>query len=445
MVSVYSKNLNVYNAEQFQESVSEPSRSNLYFTIGRVESWANDSSPLQANTSITSQYEVYRNMIGGKLVTGNDIYHCIPRINWVQGTVYDAYDHCTCSLILFSPNTKFYVVTSNWDVYKCISNNNGAPSVNMPIQKITTGTVQEVDGYIWKYMYTIAPVEQLRFTTNEYIPVKTLEYDDNSLQKRVQDNAVDGGIEYIQITNAGQDYVNNTQIWIAITGDGTGANAFAQTNASTNTISAIVIDKPGSGYTYANVSIYDDSTFGVGATARAIISPPGGHGSDPLRELGGSNLIINMRLRYDESGKLPVTNDYRQVALIKDPLVYGSSTVISNTAINQLSIVTVAGVGDDDFVEDEIVYQGASLANSTFKGIVVYWDGTSQLGLSNLEGTIVADLIYGSTSGATGVVSIPYTLPDLQPNSGRLLYIDNIQPISRSSDQIEDFKIVLKF
>jgi hypothetical protein len=42
-------------------------------------------------------------------------------------------------------------------------------------------------------------------------------------------------------------------------------------------------------------------------------------------------------------------------------------------------------------------------------------------------------------------VSVPYTLPELHPNSGQLLYIDDIQPITRSSDQIEDFKIVLKF
>jgi hypothetical protein len=160
--SVYSKNLNIYNAEQFKESVTEAANSSLYFTIGKVEPWANDSAPLQANSSVTSLYEVYRNMIGAKKITGNDLYHCIPRIDWTQGVIYDRYDHCTCSLMLFNPNTKFYIVTPNWDVYKCISNNNGAPSQNVPIQKITTGTVQETDGYIWKYMYTISPAEQLR-------------------------------------------------------------------------------------------------------------------------------------------------------------------------------------------------------------------------------------------------------------------------------------------
>lgn len=442
--SVYSKNLNIYNAEQFKESVSEVANTSLYFTVGKVEPWANDAEPLQANTSVTSLYEVYRNMIGAKKITGNDMYHCIPRINWTQGVIYDRYDHCTCSLILFNPNTKFYIVTQNWDVYKCISNNDGAPSQNVPIQKITTGTVQETDGYIWKYMYTISPAEQLRFTTDEYIPVKTLENDDASLQWDVQENAIDGGLEYIEVINGGQDYGDNTKLWITITGDGTGANAFAQTNAMTNTVSAIVIDRPGTGYTYANVQVYDDSTFGAGASLRAIISPPGGHGSDPLRELGGSNLMINMRLRYDEEGKLPVTNDFRQISLIKDPTIYGTTTVKTNTVFSQLTTVTLSGVGDDNFVEDELVYQGL-FPNTSFTGTVVAWNGSNQLKLANTTGSITAASLIGLVSGATGTVSIPVTIPEVAPYSGQLLYIDNIKPIIRSSDQIEDFKLVLKF
>jgi hypothetical protein len=445
VVSVYSKNLNVFNAEQFKESVAEEANNSIYFTIGKTESWANDAEPLQANSSITSLYEIYRNMIGAKKITGNDLYHCIPRIDWTQGTIYDQYDHCTCSLILFNANTKFYIVTPNWDVYKCISNNNGAPSQNVPIQKITTGTVTEVDGYTWKYMYTITPAEQLRFTTEQFIPVKTLEKDDGSLQWDVQENAINGGLEYIEVRNGGSGYTDNTKLWISITGDGTGANAFPQTNALTGQISTIVIDIPGSGYTYADIQVYDDSTSGVGAELRAIISPPGGHGSDPLRELGGSNIIINARLRYDEDGKLPVTNDFRQISLIKDPIAYGTEVIKTNTAISQLTTLTLSGVGDDNFIEDETVYQGLSVSNASFTGTVVEWTDTNLIKLSNVTGVPEARTLIGDTSGATGTVIIPYTVPELKLNSGQLLYIDNIKPVSRSSDQIEDFKIVLKF
>lgn len=445
MTAIYFKNLPIYTSKQFAESVYEDEEDNtkLYFAIGRVTPWSNESSPDQANSSVTTLYEVYRNMIGGKRITGNDIMHCIKRNDWTVGTVYDQYDHCVCSFS--EANAKYYIVTPNWDVYKCISNNNGAPSQNVPTQKITTGTVKEVDGYVWKYMYTIEQAEQLRFTSDEYIPVKALENNNNSLQWQVQSNAIDGAIENIQITNSGTGYTDNTKISLTITGDGTGANAFVQTNTMSNTISAIVIDKVGAGYTYADVTINTEAGYGSNGAARAIISPPGGHGSDPLHELGGSNLMLNVRLRYDENDNLPVTNDFRQITIIQDPLNYGTSTIRSNSSFSQLTSLTLSGVGDDNFVEDEIVYQGTSLANATFTGTVVSWNGTNVVKLSNVKGTISAQSLIGVTSGATGVVSIPYVTPDLQPNSGRLLYIDNIVPIKRSSDQIEDFKIVIKF
>jgi hypothetical protein len=154
--------------------------------------------------------------------------------------------------------------------------------------------------------------------------------------------------------------------------------------------------------------------------------------------------MINMRLRYDENGKLPVTNDFRQISLIKDPYVYGTTNVKTNTAFSQLTTLTLSGVGDDNFVEDEVVYQGL-FPNTTFTGTVVAWNGSNQLKLANTTGSVIASTLIGLTSGATGTVSIPITVPEVAPYSGQLLYIDNIKPIIRSSDQIEDFKIVLKF
>ena len=118
---------------------------------------------------------------------------------------------------------------------------------------------------------------------------------------------------------------------------------------------------------------------------------------------------------------------------------------MSNTAVSQTTNLTLSGVGDDDFLLDETVYQGVSVATASFAGTVVDWDGVNQIKLSNITGTLEAKTLIGETSGSSGTVSVPYTLPEFHPNSGQLLYIDDIRPITRSSDQIEDFKIVLKF
>lgn len=443
MVAVYSKNLQIFNAEQFKESVSEQDGSRLYLTIGRAEPWPNDAAPPQANSSVISSNEVWRNMIGAKLITGFDISHVIPRHDWTANVSYDAYDHCTCSIRLFDANTKFYVVTKDWNVYKCLSNNTGSISTVMPTSVSTTSTTTEVDGYVWKYMYTISPSERLKFTTDSYMPVKTLTVNDNSLQWRVQEDAIEGAIDAIKVVNGGSNYTNANNITITITGDGRDADAIAQVNTASNTISNIIITNPGQGYTYATVTI-TDSGAGSNAAARAMISPPGGHGSDPLRELGGSFLILNPRISGTENDIISVDNDYRQLSIMKDPFLYGTNKVASNTVLSQLTVLSLNGVSNE-YIKDEIVYQGASPNQASFKGRVVAWDSANSIiKLSNVEGTATTDLLTGQDSGASRFVD-SVTNPGLQPLSGQLIYIDNIVPIQRDADQIEDFKIVLKF
>ncbi len=441
MSSIHSKYLQVFNAKQFKESVAEPSSSNVYLTFGKSIAWPNDAVPPQANTSVDTFYELWDNMIGGKRISGNDIRHVIPRFDWTPNTVYTAYDDRTDSKVLKSDTSKFYVVTDDWHVYKCISNNYGAVSTSKPTSISTLIDIQTEDGYVWKYMYTVSSEEQLRFVTSDYIPVKTLTVNDGSLQWQVQNNAIQGGIQSIVLTNFGSGYTANN-ITITIDGDGQEASAIAVRNTSSNTISSIVMTNRGINYTYANVTITSET--GSGATARAIISPRGGHGSDPLVELGGSNLLINTRIKTSENGILTVKNDYRQIALIEDPLSYDGRKLISNTAVNQLLTITLTG-SSAEYVEDETVYKGPSLAAATFTATVVEWDSANnQLKVSNVRGVPSSELVNGVTSTASRFLG-SVTYPDMRRYTGNLLYIDNISPIERSSDQVEDFKIILKF
>lgn len=444
MVSVFSENLRVFNAAQFKESVSEAANNNLYFTIGKGTAWDNDTEPRQANSSVGMFNEIYRNMIGAKRIFDSDISHVVERYDWVANTSYVAYDPCVCSLILFNANTQFYVVTDDWNVYKCLSNNNGSLSTVKPSALVTDTTFQTADGYIWKYMYSIPASDQLRFTTDEYIPVKTLTQDDETLQWDVQSSATPGAIDVIKVIDGGSGYTDANTLTISIVGDGNDAAATAQVNTSTNTISSVIVTNPGSGYTYAVITVSDSSANGSGAVLRPQIPPPGGHGSDPLRELGGSKLIINMRLLDDEEGKLPITNEFRQVAIIQDPYIFNTSNVSTNTVVSQYMTLTLNGTSVD-YDEDEIVYQGGSLATATFTGTVLEWDSSnSRIKLTNTTGTPTTDLLIGNTSVATRFVD-SVTNPDLEPYSGELIYTNNIQPISRAADQTEDFKIVLKF
>lgn len=443
MASVFSSDLRVQNALNFADVISRQSNNRVYFTYGKTIPWANDAAPDQANTSVAAFNEVWKNMVGAKLLTGNETRNVIPRYNWAANTVFKAYDDCRCSLQTYTPNSNFYMVTSEWNVYKCLNNSSNSNSTIMPTQVYTDRAIEESDGYVWKFMYNIPAEDRIRFTTDAYIPVKTLAVNDGSLQWQVQSNAVPGAIESTIVTNSGNNYTNANSIIVVITGDGTGATATARVNTQSNTISSVIMTAKGAGYTYANVVITDTGT-GTGANARAVLSPVGGHGSDPLRELGGFYLMINPRLQGTENGKFPTVNDFRQIALIQNPKDRSTANAAVNVAYSQFITATV-DTAVTNYQQDELVYQGPSLASASFTAIVENWDYTnSQIRMINTTGTITSDVIVGVSSGTARFVQ-SYSDEELVPYTGNMLYIDNIPPISRAPDQIEDFKIVMQF
>ena len=106
-----------------------------------------------------------------------------------------------------------------------------------------------------------------------------------------------------------------------IRGDGAGAEAIIGIDRYSNSISHVEIVRRGEGYTYADVVI----TANVGTTSaedqiaqlRAVISPPGGHGSNVYSELCASNLGIGIRM--SDVG-IEQTNEFRTVGMIRNPL-----------------------------------------------------------------------------------------------------------------------------
>lgn len=442
MTSIYTKSMQIFNAEQFKASIGDTSLPHVYLTFGKVDAWSSEVAPPQANSSIFTFDQVWKNMVGAKKIQGNDVRLAIRRFDWESGTIYTEYDDTEANLDMNDPDVKFYVVTDEWNVYKCLSNNNGSPSTIKPTSINTYIAEQLSDKYVWKYMYTLTDEEKLRFTTENYIPVRTLTEDNGTLQWHVQRNAVQGSIGSVKIIDAGSGYSNVSPPTITITGDGTGAEAIATVNVSTTGIESVLITNKGQNYTYANVAI--SSATGDGAAARVALSPPGGHGANPVEELGGSFVILNPKLAGSESGILDIQNEIRQIALIKNPVLIDGSTIASGVVYSQTTAITLDPVGDN-YVEDEYVYQGASLASSSFKGRVVSWNAElNLLNLIDVSGTLTTDPLTGDTSKASRQVQSSVQKA-FTPYTGTLLYINNIKPIQRSADQTEDFKIVISF
>jgi hypothetical protein len=101
----------------------------------------------------------------------------------------------------------YYVMTDEYNVYKCLDNNNNSESTYKPVGT-TVDPVVMPDGYMWKYLYSIPIALRNKFFTDQYIPVVT------ALRGQFYSN---GNIQNVRIDKAGKDY---TFASISVVGDG---------------------------------------------------------------------------------------------------------------------------------------------------------------------------------------------------------------------------------
>jgi hypothetical protein len=362
------------------------------------------------------------------------------------------------------------------------------------------------DGYIWKYLFTIKPSEIIKFDSIEYIPVPD-SWGLQGESISTKNNAIDGKIEIVLIENRGSNYqpISTSFSNIPILGDGTGGRATV-TIDSFGRVSEVFVTDGGKGYTSGTIEFYPGapgsestgplnrlSNTGIGTTAfasfRVVIPPKGGHGYDINRELGSYRVLLYSRFETtDENPDVITGNDFARVGVIRNPTVVGSDVEVLDTSlVSGLKGLKLSGVTTNTtYGIDSVIKQTVGLG-STAIGFVASWDSvtgvlkyyqptglaSSETGFKIIPFTATPDSGYDTTIVGSSVVG-PILSIDTQFNgisttinnrtyqlgldfvsgvagaeyntkSGEIIYIDNRQPIPRSSSQKEDIKIVLEF
>lgn len=101
----------------------------------------------------------------------------------------------------------FYVLTEDYNVYKCLDNNNNALSTSKPLGT-STSPISTADGYVWKFMYTVPINLRSKFLSEEQMPVVS------ALSNQFYSN---GAMDSIIINNKGTGYTTAT---LTVAGDG---------------------------------------------------------------------------------------------------------------------------------------------------------------------------------------------------------------------------------
>ena len=419
--------------------------SSIYVFLSQSSGWNDNDNPPIPTQDQKYIKNVFANMFVAKKVLANNISPIAQRIDWTLGTVYQYYRD---DINMFETDdngfliNNFYVRNRYDQVFKCLWNANGAPSTNEPYFKPgnfgANNMYQDVDGYKWKYLYTIDTGSKRTFMDSYWIPIPIGYNTPNPLGTIGR-----GNIDVINVVNGGSGYdPANTTITLSVTGDGT--DAAATPTISNGIITDIIVTNTGSNYTYANVSI--TTTSGSGASFVVPASPIGGHGFDPVSELGCSRAMISVEFNGSENGYIPTDINYSQVGILINPTSLSNYPYAANNNIYKTTNDLIVASGFGSYVPNEVVYQGPSLALATFTATVLSFDeNTNVVRLINKQGNPSTDATLYGNSSKTARTLLTISTPDFVTYSGYLSQIQNRSAIQRSSDGIEQFKFVLGY
>ena len=487
MAAIITNKFRIHSQEQFVESFSEASPNVYYLGIGRPQAFGtstrgdsrtefegSDTSPPTPIDSNYEEFNTFNDLLAAKKVTSSETSIVIPRRNWTSGTTYDYYRHdyghfvtgSTSSVqtansgatTLFDSN--FYVLTDDFNVYKCIENDSDTASTVKP-SGTSTSILSTGDGYKWKYMYTLSASQQTNFLSTDFMAVAT--------DSTVSAAAVDGALSHVRIKTAGSGGTNGSHTSVPIRGDG--SSGAATVTISGGAVTAVTITTAGTGYTFAYIRVADINTAGGGSLSGAeldvIIEPKGGHGKNAIEELGGFFVMLNTNFEASESGNtgdFTTANDFRKVVLMRD-IESGGSAASATTLRGTKAILVTSPSGT--FTADEEINQASTGA----VGKVVEWDSSNNIlyyiqtrfndegvdSNGNLTAFSGANAVTGQSSSASATPSTSSTTVDniaftsgynsgeIDADTGDVMYIENRSPITRASDQTENVKLIIEF
>lgn len=194
---------NTYRLDNAFNLLNAVANGNYYGFAGTSSTWSG-AVPQYYDTPSVTQFLAYNNMLFGKKIQPNNVSIVCSPAQWTSGTVYAMYDDQSPNL----STSNFYVYTfdgSYYYIFKCLYNNNGAPSTTAPTfvgYTIDTLPFKTSDSYLWKYMYKLDLATYQAQAVSTFLPVVP--------DANVVAAAVSGSIDVIVPVDANNNIVAST-------------------------------------------------------------------------------------------------------------------------------------------------------------------------------------------------------------------------------------------
>ena len=471
--------------------------------FGRTSNWDTNVPTPTDNFEYSSHYK--NTSLFGKKITSSNIRKIIRKVTWTSNTSYDMYRN-DYSISNPTPNSNssrlydsnYYVINSDYRVYICIDNgSSGTNLTGNKSQDEPTFTDLEPsaagvsgDGYIWKYLFSVSPNDIIKFDSTEYVVVPN-DWE-TSTDSQIVDvrEAGDSSINFNQIkkvyvADGGTGYSSGT---VDILGDGSGGRVLVTVD-SNGTIISTTVTAGGSGYTYGIVdlgSLQPGGSLPNPAKLIPIIPPSKGHGYDIYSELGTDKVLVYAR--FDDSTKdFPTDTYFSQVGIIKNPTTFNSDIIFTENQYSSLYAIKLTSsfsgtpiIGEEitqtrqdgnvakgyvasydsetkvlKYFRDRSLYFGNGTDqtdyNTVTAGSTLYEFESSASTISPFTGSIDTTFSDNKVTVGNKVIDLAVTFsnvlanPEINKNTGDIIYIDNRPLVQRDIRQKEDVKIILEF
>lgn len=219
--------------------------------------------------------------------------------------------------------------------------------------------------------------------------------------------------------------------------------AITTVNPSGNSIQTIQIIDPGSGISWANVSIQSNNSYGSGAAVYGIVPPAGGHGSNPAVEMGVVGFSTVFEFSNTENNTISGGTRYNKIGLIKNPYSISQETGEKTTRYTSATFSSLL----EATVSTPVVFDiGEKVVGYNSKAIgTVAFSNSSQVFLTGDRKRFIDGERIDNETGKYTSITIN-TIGDIYTKDLTPLYIQNITDVARSTDieQSELFKLIIK-
>lgn len=396
------------------------SRSNFFYFLGKLDPWPSEYNiPNPPINSYQEDVTIRNNLLYMRRLAPTDVSMVIHNYTWTPGNVYDQWDHTR-----EMEARPFYVVTDEYNVYKCLNNNFGAVSTVKPTGT-SLGIINTSDGYVWKYMYNVPVTKRAKFYSLAQIPVQRALTD--SFYSR-------GAVEDVVINNGGTGYSSAPATTLYVESpSGTGTTAVIELAITDGVVTDVTIIEPGSNYVSAPNVVVASPAIGTTAVIELTITDGSVDGFTIVE--GGSGYISSPAATV-EAPRIQAT----AAAYVNGITGEIDSVEITNPGAGYTSTptITVLGDGSNKYVGNTTAVVDGFIFNGRLDRLAIVDPGVNYI--ADLETTISAQ---GDGTGAvfypkiengaiTGVVianaGINYTYINLEviSSSGQGASIDGI-------------------